>query len=108
LITTSELRAISLFSRLSEAVLGELAAGIADIHLRTGEFAVHEGEPRALLVTIEGRLEVIKEIDGIQRVIGTRVPGDLFGEVPMVLNTPFLAGLRAAETSRVARIELRK
>jgi len=105
LITTSELRAISLFSRLSESVLGELAAGIADIHLRTGEFAVHEGEPRALLVTIEGRLEVIKEIDGVQRVIGTRVPGDLFGEVPMVLNTPFLAGLRAAETSRVARIE---
>ena len=86
-------------------MLAGLAAGTADIHLRTGEFAVHEGEARALLVTLQGRLEVIKEIDGVQRVIGTRVPGDLFGEVPMVLNTPFLAGLRAAETSRVARIE---
>ena len=44
---------ISLFSRLSESVLADLAAGIADIHLRTGEFAVHEGEARALLVTLE-------------------------------------------------------
>jgi thioredoxin reductase (NADPH) len=105
LITTNELRAIPLFSRLSESVLDDLASCVADIHLRTGEFAVHEGEPRALLIAIEGRLEVIKEIDGVQRVIGTRTPGDLFGEVPMVLNTPFLAGLRAGETSRVVRIE---
>ncbi len=105
MITTSELRAIPLFSRLSESVLEDLAGGAADIHLRTGEFAVNEGESRALLVTLEGRLEVIKEIDGVRRVIGTRTPGDFFGEVPMVLNTPFFAGLRAAETSRVARIE---
>lgn len=105
MITPAELQRIPLFSKLGQHQLEHLAANIADIRLRTGEFAVNEGEPRALLIPLEGRLEVVKFIDGTQRVIGTRTPGELFGEVPMVLNTPFVAGLRAAESSRVARIE---
>jgi thioredoxin reductase (NADPH) len=70
-----------------------------------GESVVHEGETRALIVTVEGRLVVVKMVEGIEREIGVRTPGDLFGEVPMTLNVPFLAGLRATEPSRVIRIE---
>ena len=38
-------------------------------------------------------------------MVGKREPGDIFGEVPIVLGTVFPVGFRAAETSRVMRIE---
>jgi thioredoxin reductase (NADPH) len=105
MITASELRAVPLFSGLGESELEYLAKKVADLRLVPGEFAVHEGEERALLVTIEGKLDVIKTVDGVPQTVGVRTPGLLFGEVPMILNTPFLAGLRAVEPSRVIRLE---
>src|SRR5579864_8388238 len=109
MFTKEELRAIPLFSGLDEKELDYLADTSADIRLQEGEYAVHEGEThRALFATVEGRLEVTKVVDGIERVVGIRGPGDLFGEVPVVLNTPFLASLRAAQPSRVMQIEIRE
>jgi thioredoxin reductase (NADPH) len=104
-LTIDELRAIPLFSELSPRELEYLTRTVADIRVQAGEYAVHEGESRALLITVEGRLEVTKVVEGIERVIGVRTHGELFGEVPMVLNVPFLASLRATEASRVMRIE---
>ncbi len=49
----------------------------------------------ALLVVFEGEARVTKFIDGIEQVVGRRGPGELFGEVPIVLGTPFLANLLA-------------
>ena len=54
---------------------------------------------------LEGRIEPVKLIDGIARVVGVRQPGEIFGEVPIVLGTVFPVGFRAAEPSRVMRIE---
>jgi thioredoxin reductase (NADPH) len=54
---------------------------------------------------LEGRIEATKLVDGIERVVGERGSGELFGEVPITLGTVFPAGFRAAETSRVMRIE---
>ena len=53
----------------------------------------------------EGRIEAVKLVDGIERVVGERQPGDLFGEVPITLGTVFPVGFRAAEPSRVMRVE---
>ena len=105
MVTLEELQAIPLFESLTEGQLAQLARTLPDIHLRAGEYAVHEGQARALIIPIEGRLEVTKTLDGVERVIGVRAQGELFGEVPMALNTPFLASVRAAEPSRVIRIE---
>lgn len=105
MITVDELRNIPLFAELGDAELQRLARNVADVHLPKGEYAVHEGDARALIVAVEGRLEVTKVVEGIERVIGVRAPGELFGEVPMTLNVPFLASLRATEPSRVIRIE---
>ena len=44
-------------------------------------------------------------LDGIERVLGVRLPGEIFGEVPITLGTQFPSGFRAAEQSRVMRIE---
>ena len=54
---------------------------------------------------LDGRIEAVKLVDGIPRVVGERQVGDIFGEVPIALGTFFPVGFRAAETTRVMRIE---
>lgn len=108
MFSRDELRAIPLFSALAEKELDYLASTSADIRVLPGEYVVHEGEThRALFVSVEGRLDVTKFVDGIERVVGVRGAGELFGEVPVVLNTPFLASLRAAEPSRVMQVQVK-
>ena len=70
-----------------------------------GEYAAPPGAERALFAVLEGLIEAVQLVDGIERVVGERHPGDLFGEVPIVLGTVFPVGFRAAEASRVMRVE---
>jgi thioredoxin reductase (NADPH) len=108
MLTVDELAGIELFAGLGHAALERLAHTSADLRLQRGEYAVHEGEIRALYIVLEGACEVTKTIDGIERTIGARGPSALFGEVPVVLGTPFPASLRASEPSRVMRVEARE
>jgi len=105
LVTPDEIAAIELFAGLGEADRERLSRAAADLTLTAGEYAAHEGGERALFVLLEGRIEAVKLIDGIGRVVGERVPGDVFGEVPIALGTVFPVGFRAAERSRVMQIE---
>ena len=107
MFTPDEVRAVPIFANLGEPELERLAKRSADIHLKAGEYVEHEGEGRALVVVIEGEADVTKFIDGIERTVGRRKPGEVFGEVPIVLGTAFLANLRAATALRVMRIEPR-
>jgi thioredoxin reductase (NADPH) len=79
---------------------------VADITLAPGESAVHEGDARALFGVLEGRLEVLRLVDGVESVIGERKPGDVFGEMSIAFGMLHPGGFRAAEPSRVFRIEL--
>lgn len=56
----------------------------ADIQLRAGEYAVHEGGERALYAVLSGKFEAVKHFDGVERTLGWRLPGAIFGEVPLV------------------------
>ena len=105
MLTIDDIRAIPLFSTLAIAELELLARTSADLHLGAGEFAVHEGGDRALFAVLAGRIEVVKMVDGIERTLGWRVPGTIFGEVPIAIGTPFPGGYRASEPSRVLRVE---
>jgi thioredoxin reductase (NADPH) len=107
MLTTDDIRAIPLFSALAESELELLARTSADLSLGVGEFAVHEGGDRALFAVLAGRLEVVKLFDGVERTLGVRVPGTIFGEVPIAIGSPFPAGYRASEPSRVVRVELK-
>jgi len=108
MLTTDEIAAIPLFSTLPVAGLERLAGMAADLRLNAGEFAVHEGGEAALFAVLSGKMEVVKRIDGVERRLGWRVPGTIFGEVPIALGAPFPGGYRAAEPSRVMRVELRQ
>ena len=79
---------------------------VADISLTPGESAVNEGDARALFGVLEGRLEVFRRVDGIENVIGERVPGDIFGEMSIAFGMLHPGGFRAAEATRVFRIDL--
>ena len=105
MLTIDEIRAIPLFSNLADADLDRLARTSADLHLGAGEFAVPEGGERALFAVLSGKLEVVKLFDGIERILGWRLPGSVFGEVPLALGSPFPGGYRAVESSRVMRVE---
>jgi len=107
MMTTADLASIPLFSTLPEEELQRLAAKAADMQLGSGEYAVHEGEERALFAVVSGRIEVTKRFDGIERTIGWRNPGQIFGEVPIALSGPFIGSYRAAEPTRVARLDAR-
>src|SRR5262245_6416725 len=72
-----------------------------------GEYAAEEGDEVALFALLDGLIQPVKTVDGIDRVLGERKPGDIFGEVPIVLGTVFPVGFRAVERSRVMRISAR-
>ncbi|WP_310630742.1 FAD-dependent oxidoreductase [Paraburkholderia sp.] len=105
MLTTDDLRAIPLFSTLGDTELEHLAHTSADLQLSSGEFAVHEGAERALYAVLSGKIEVIKLFDGVERTLGWRLPGTIFGEVPLALSSPFPGAYRAAEPSRVMRVD---
>ncbi|HTW25512.1 MAG TPA: FAD-dependent oxidoreductase [Acetobacteraceae bacterium] len=107
MLTVEDLRGIPLFSPLGVAELDLLTQTSADIRLAAGEVAVPEGGERALFGVLAGRIEVYKTIDGVERRLGWRLPGTIFGEVPLALGSPFPGGYRAVEPSRVVRVEAR-
>jgi thioredoxin reductase (NADPH) len=104
MFTIEELATISLFSALGEKELEYLVGAVEDIHLIPGEYVAHEGEARFLAVVVEGKTELTKLVNGVEQVIGVRLPGELGGEIPMTLGTPLPASMRAVEPSRVLKV----
>jgi thioredoxin reductase (NADPH) len=107
MITADEIRSVSIFGDLGPADCERLARTAADIRLQAGDYAIHAGDERALYAVLDGRLETIGVVDGIARVVGGRAAGDLVGEVPIALGTPFPLGFRAAEPTRLLRLGAR-
>ncbi len=105
MITSKELSGIPIFAALPESTLEYLTGAVEDIRLVPGEYFAHEGDERALFVVIEGRAEITKVVNGDERVIGSRAPGQFFGEVPMTLSTPFPASGRAADAARIMKLD---
>jgi thioredoxin reductase (NADPH) len=105
MVTPDEILEVTIFAGLDAEARERLSRVSADITLQPGEWAAPEGSERALFALLAGRIEATKLVDGIERVVGERLPGDIFGEVPITLGTVFPAGFRGAEQSRVMRVE---
>jgi len=109
MLTIDDVRAVPLFSKLALPELERLARTSADLHLATGEYAAHEGgRERALYAVLSGKIEVVRSFDGVERTLGWRRPGVIFGELPIALGTPLYGSYRAAEPSRVMRVEIQE
>jgi thioredoxin reductase (NADPH) len=105
MVTPEELGQVPLFAPLDEAQREHLSRVAADISLSAGEYAAPQGSEAALFAVLEGRIEPIQRTEGVERVVGVRNPGEIFGEVPVTLGTVFPVGFRAAVPSRVMRVE---
>ena len=105
MVTAEEVAQVALFAALDGAQRERLSRVAADIDLAPGEYAADQGSERALFAVLAGKIEPVQHVDGIARAVGVRQPGEIFGEVPIALGTVFPVGFRAAEPSRVMRID---
>jgi thioredoxin reductase (NADPH) len=105
MLTPDEIGLVKVFADLGPADRERLCRVAADIGVGPGEYVAHEGDGPALFGVLEGRFEPVGLVDGVERVYGERRPGDVMGEISIVLGMPHPAGFRAVEPSRVFRIE---
>lgn len=105
MVTADEIAGVSLFATLGPVERERLSRVAADLRLVPGEYAIHAGDERALFAVLQGRMETVALVDGVERVVGGRGVGDLIGELPIALGTTFPLAFRAAETSRLMRVE---
>jgi thioredoxin reductase (NADPH) len=105
-VTAEEIGLVAVFADLAQDARERLSRVVADISLAPGESAVNEGDARALFGVLEGHLEVVRRVDGVESIIGERKPGEVFGEMSIAFGMLHPGGFRATETSRVFRIEL--
>ncbi|HTV73060.1 MAG TPA: FAD-dependent oxidoreductase [Candidatus Acidoferrales bacterium] len=105
MIDAETLLAIPLLSAVPVREREAIAARAADIHVRTGEWLLHEGESPSFFGLLSGQIAISKRIGERDRPIGTFAAGEYFGEVPLLLNSPAVASLRALEPSRLLRLD---
>jgi thioredoxin reductase (NADPH) len=105
MITAGELRSIPLFATLPDDEAETLTARLADIHLRAGDWLLHEGEQPSFFMLIDGSIEVRKVVHGAERRINVYHAGEYFGELPLLLGSPAIASLRALVPARVAQLD---
>jgi thioredoxin reductase (NADPH) len=105
MITADLLRNVPLLAEVPDAELAVIAARAADIHLRQNDWLIHEGEVPAFFIVVSGRLNVFKSIGGTQRLITHYAAGGYGGELPILLGSPAIASLQAAEPSRICRLD---
>jgi thioredoxin reductase (NADPH) len=106
MVTAEEIGRVTVFADLEPAQRDWLSRVVADITLVPGESAVNEGDARALFGVLEGRIDVHRRVDGVDSVVGERRPGDVFAEMAIAFGMLHVGGFRAAETSRVFRLDL--
>ena len=96
-----QLRSIPLFSDLRDADRGCIQSA-AERTLAAGEMLVAEGTPAThFFVLLEGEISVTKKY-GDQRIVVARYrPGAFFGEVPLLLDVPYILTARAELDSRL-------
>lgn len=96
MIEPTDLPEVKMLASVPPDEVARLAHAAGDVCLGPGEYAVHEGDERSLFIVLAGEIEVTKRFDGIERVIGKRVAGQIFGEVPITFGTPYQGSYRAA------------
>lgn len=105
MIAPNELRDLPLFTGSSDAQLTFFAKGCADVRVREGEWVVREGESPHFFVVLSGTAEILKAVAARSARLGVYGPGDAFGELPLLLGSSALAGVRATSPMRLARVE---
>lgn len=76
-----------------------------EVRLHPGELLVAEGDPADFYVLLDGELQVTKHVGEREMMLTIHKPGTFFGEIPMLLGTPFVASGRAIGAAHVFRLQ---
>jgi CRP-like cAMP-binding protein len=96
-VTPDELRALPLFSRVSDAALERISASIGELACEPGQVLALPGDPGSgMFVILEGKVKV-----EARRSMYELGPGDFFGELSLLSpGTERVARVRAATDVR--------
>ena len=98
------LRRTPLLSALSETSLRALLGASQETALAKGEIVFEEGEPgRSMYVVLQGKVVIYKQ--GKRIAVGN--PGDYFGEMALIDQSPRSATVVATEDSEIIPIDER-
>jgi len=97
------LRRIPILREAPDDELDKLTGAVDQCHLAAGEWLFHYGDPSCAIYVVEsGRLSMVDPTGGFTRDLG---PGDVVGELGVILQCARSAGVRALRDSTVWRIE---
>ncbi len=90
MVTVDALRQVPLFGKLSDEQLQWLVAQGQEIWLQPGEYHRKEGDPADhVFVMLEGEVRVTEQVGNQELVLATYGPKTLFGELPILMGTPY-------------------
>ena len=103
-LTLETLRTIPLFAGVADGHMSCLEPGEI-IQLEAGKVLVAEGDPvESFYVVLEGELRVSRNYSNQAILMGIAKPGTFMGEVPLLLDSPTVATVRALKPSRLFRL----
>jgi uncharacterized protein YhbP (UPF0306 family) len=96
----------SVFRDLPEQEAESLAAQLQTLEVGAGDVIVRQGAPAdKFFIIIDGEVEVIREDDGEARTLATLKPGQFFGEIAILRNTPRMATVKALTPTTLFAME---
>ncbi len=100
------LREIPIFADLSPEDLKLIADSAREEWYPQNTAIFHQGdEGNMMFVIVEGQLQVLRSVDGIEHVLAQRGAGDFVGEMAIIESTQRLATLRTQTDVRVLAID---
>lgn len=99
------LRQVPMFANTPDDELRWVTEHGTEVRLSPGERLLQEGEPAAYwYVLLEGELRVTKKMADQEALLNTYHPGTFFGEVPILLDTPYIASVRALTPTHLLQL----
>ncbi len=99
------LRLVDMFSALAETDLRRVSDSLVERHYTSGSAIVHADDPAGghFFIVAEGEVAVVLETaEGKETVLATLQPGDFFGEMSLLDESPRAATARAVRPTRLA------
>ncbi|HUG83633.1 MAG TPA: cyclic nucleotide-binding domain-containing protein [Euzebya sp.] len=96
----------SIFRELPQEEVADIAATLATESFRAGEVIVRQGMPAdKFFIIVRGQVDVLHSDAGEERTLNTLGPGQFFGEVAILRDTPRTATVRAADATTVLTMD---
>jgi cAMP-dependent protein kinase regulator len=89
-----------LFSSLEKEDMNTVLLAFKEHHVPKGKRIIQQGDDGESMYLIEeGKVDCLKIIDGVEKVVKTCIPGDVFGELALLYNCPRAASVQAVEAT---------